>query len=984
MRAACLLLLLLVFVPCISHSEDTTSPRTQLPVTALAYSPDGKLLAAGVRGEVHLLEADSGDMLYTLSGQGPKVTALAFRSDGKFLAVASGTPGKRGEVRLYSVNEWDKPPLTIPAHQDLIHAVAFSPDGKLLATCSYDRLVKLWDVASSKLVRELKDHSDAVYGVAFHPKGHLLASCAADRTAKVWDVATGKRLYSLSEATDWLYTVAWSPDGKSLAAAGVDKSIRVWEATAEQGRLVQSAFVHEKPVWRLEYSKDGKTLYSLGEDRILKAWDTTRLVERQVYPRQPETVQAFVLRPDQPQVALGRFDGKSLVMDLATGKTITEPLPARFPLVMEKEPNDIPSQGQTITLPAMVVGKLDKAGDVDYYRFEAQQFDAVGMQVIPSPGSNITPEVELINPHGHVVATAHNGTLGHDCIPGWYTIKVRDREFKGGKKMSYRLKLGPVPVVTRVFPLGLQRGTQTEVSIYGVHLSNTQKWGLTLWPLKKQISAPADAAIGSRILIPFDTPWKQPVNPPGLVVGEYGENTHYEHEPIPREHKSGPRKVKILSASIHIPSTAEGLVWSERDESARLKPTFFVRKGQRLVLEVEASRFGTPLDSVMEILDKQGKPVPRAVLRSVGLTYTIFRDHDANGSGVRIENWNNLAINDYVYVGNELLRIRELPKNPDDDCQFWTEAGRRKGFLGTTPNHLSLGLPIYKVEIHPPGATFPPNGYPVFTLNWRNDDGGAGFSKDSYLLFDPPADGEYQVRITDALGRSGPEFAYRLTIRPPRPSFTVDFSPKSPSVWKGGAVPITVTTKRMDGYDGPIEIRLTDLPPGFQAPVTTIPVGEESTTFALFAEKNATVSPGQPLCKLIAKAMIDGKEIEQEIKGGTPKAVEPGEIVTTTPQSEITVQPGGQVRVTVHVERRLGFQGRIPIEVRGLPHGVRVLDIGLNGILITEKETVRTFIIYCEPWVQPQEHPIVILAKHEGKNTSHAAPSVLLRIRPRH
>ena len=66
--------------------------------------------------------------------------------------------------------------------------------------------------------------------------------------------------------------------------------------------------------------------------------------------------------------------------------------------------------------------------------------------------------------------------------------------------------------------------------------------------------------------------------------------------------------------------------------------------------------------------------------------------------------------------------------------------------------------------------------------------------------------------------------------------------------------------------------------------------------------------------------------------------------------------------------------------MRGLPHGVRVLDVGLNGILITEKESERTFVLYAEPWVQPTTHPFVVLARREGKNTEHAARSVLLRV----
>jgi hypothetical protein len=82
----------------------------------------------------------------------------------------------------------------------------------------------------------------------------------------------------------------------------------------------------------------------------------------------------------------------------------------------------------------------------------------------------------------------------------------------------------------------------------------------------------------------------------------------------------------------------------------------------------------------------------------------------------------------------------------------------------------------------------------------------------------------------------------------------------------------------------------------------------------------------------------------------------------------------------VKVERRNGFKGRIPLEVKGLPHGVHVLDIGLNGILVIPEETSRTIVIYAEPWVAETTHPFVVFARREGKNTEHAAKSVLLRV----
>src|SRR5712691_5887259 len=118
---------------------------------------------------------------------------------------------------------------------------------------------------------------------------------------------------------------------------------------------------------------------------------------------------------------------------------------------------------------------------------------------------------------------------------------------------------------------------------------------------------------------------------------------------------------------------------------------------------------------------------------------------------------------------------------------------------------------------------------------------------------------------------------------------------------------------------------------------------------------------------LVAHAKIDGQDVVKQVAGGLPKVIDPGDIVTTTAEAEVTVKPGGQTTLKVHIERRNGFKGRVPVEVRGLPHGVRVLDIGLNGILVTEKETTRTFAIYAEPWVKPTAHPFVVLARSERK-----------------
>src|SRR5262249_43387642 len=208
-------------------------------------------------------------------------------------------------------------------------------------------------------------------------------------------------------------------------------------------------------------------------------------------------------------------------------------------------------------------------------------------------------------------------------------------------------------------------------------------------------------APGTKLPVAVETPQGPAVGAPSVVIGEFPEALPAGNQP----------------ASLPTPGTANGRIATP---GATDTWRFAATKGQRLIVEVNARRLGSPLDSFIEVLDAAGQPVPRALLRCLAKTYTTFRDHDSAGSGIRIETWNELAINDYLYAGSELLRINALPKNPDDDCQFFSVGGQRVGFLDTTPTHHPMGEPMYKVAIHPPGTTFPPNGFPAFTACYQN------------------------------------------------------------------------------------------------------------------------------------------------------------------------------------------------------------------------------------------------------------------------
>ena len=123
-----------------------------------------------------------------------------------------------------------KPRASLEGYTGDVYSIAWSPNGKLLATGSDDRTVKLWDAATGKMLADLPGHTDSICSVAWSPNGKTLASSAGDATLKLWDLDTGKLLSSLRGHTGGVYTVAWSPDGKTLASGSDDRTVKLWMA----------------------------------------------------------------------------------------------------------------------------------------------------------------------------------------------------------------------------------------------------------------------------------------------------------------------------------------------------------------------------------------------------------------------------------------------------------------------------------------------------------------------------------------------------------------------------------------------------------------------------------------------------------------------------------------------------------------------------------------------------------------------------------
>jgi WD40 repeat protein len=288
------------------------------PVASVKFSPDSSTLAVGGYQDVHLIESESGKVLATLSGHTDYVRSIAFSPDGKRVATAGGAPQLFGEIRIWDVQSHQLL-KTMRGHKDCIYSIAWSPDGKLIASGSYDRMVKLWDPESGRELRNLQDHIDAVFAVAFSPDGKRLASASQDRTVKIWDVAVGKRLYTLSDASDGLISLAWSPSGGEVAAAGYDKTIYIWRLAADDGHLAQSLISDQDGLLSLVWSPDGKIIVTASTDGSIRFRDM-KLDLLGAIDQQPDWVDALAISPDGKWLAAGRYNGSLSLYDINTRK----------------------------------------------------------------------------------------------------------------------------------------------------------------------------------------------------------------------------------------------------------------------------------------------------------------------------------------------------------------------------------------------------------------------------------------------------------------------------------------------------------------------------------------------------------------------------------------------------------------------------------------------------------------------------------------
>lgn len=284
-----------------------TLKHEKTQVYSAAFSPDGRFIATSMLSFVKLWDAQSGEEIRTYKGhvEKPPVTRVTFSPDGKRLASASWD----NHVIIWDVAGGKPVHKLGPGYggeeYTPFNAVVFSPDGKHLAASTATNGIWLWDSDSGEVLRKWPAHEKTVYGLAFSTDGKRLASTSVDQSVRVWDAEKGELLDKLTGHSGTVWSVAFSPDNTRLVTGGEDLCVKLWQVGGEAAQLVLKC---DQGVWAAPFSPDGKLVATASSDRSVKIWNarTGKLLAK--FADLPEQAACVAFSPDSRRVAAGTND----------------------------------------------------------------------------------------------------------------------------------------------------------------------------------------------------------------------------------------------------------------------------------------------------------------------------------------------------------------------------------------------------------------------------------------------------------------------------------------------------------------------------------------------------------------------------------------------------------------------------------------------------------------------------------------------------
>nr|VFK30080.1 MAG: WD domain-containing protein, G-beta repeat-containing protein [Candidatus Kentron sp. MB]VFK75044.1 MAG: WD domain-containing protein, G-beta repeat-containing protein [Candidatus Kentron sp. MB] len=243
-------------------------------VYRMALSPDGRYLASPSQdGTIRFWDMENGQLFRTLRNEGTPV-CVAWSPDG--VRLASGGSSRNKQVSLWDIATGKRIRI-LGKHGGMVYSVAWSPNGRLLASCSGDRIIQIWEPESGQLLRELRGHTNQVEGIVWSPDSKQLCSGSWDNTLLLWDVASGETVRTLDGHKGPIKSVAWSPDGQAIASGSHDRTVRIRDLETGQQQIVLEGHISE--VVSVVFLDEGRLLTSLGENGRLILWRTENWVK---------------------------------------------------------------------------------------------------------------------------------------------------------------------------------------------------------------------------------------------------------------------------------------------------------------------------------------------------------------------------------------------------------------------------------------------------------------------------------------------------------------------------------------------------------------------------------------------------------------------------------------------------------------------------------------------------------------------------------
>ena len=559
----------------------------------------------------------------------------------------------------------------------------------------------------------------------------------------------------------------------------------------------------------------------------------------------------------QKDVPAGRYDLRVVTAAGKSGKIpiVVDDLEA----VSELEPNDHTARSTHASrLPVLFLGAVKTKGDTDCFSFEVSAGQTIVLDLAAARfGSKIDAVLTLVGEGGELLSSVNDFDGDRDPFiaftapaDGRYTAQVTDHALGASPDHFYQLAVGPLPFVTSVFPLSGAAHGEVEVELAGYNLPSDRIATKLGDPREEVIVAPGSLHFRSRRDF-------------RIVAGSLDLDEVIESEPndTPSNATPLPRSDAVVG----------GRIWNQRRASNRDVDLFRFESeaGKTWVIETDAARRGSPVDTKVEVLDGDGNPVQRAILQAVRDSYITFRSVDADLSMFRVANWEEMALNEWVYFNGEVCKIHKMPQGPDSGIFVYTFQNIRVSYFGTSPTVHPVDETCYIVEPHAPGTNVAANGLPVFPVFYENDDDGdRELGKDSRVLFEAPYTGSFLVRVTDVNGNGGDRYVYRLAVRESHPDFAPKLRLDRSQVHRGSATNFTVAVDRHDGFEADVHFEISGLPTGWSAstPLVVQP-GHLEAKGALVAGPWAPSPSGEDWdrVQVVATAMVDGRTVKHEV-----------------------------------------------------------------------------------------------------------------------